>query len=80
MEELDLRGEELTSAHTELLIKILSTQYALLSLLADKFEGPEISSNEIYKSVVLDASKYAVRILKDLSERRGYVDINSLLP
>jgi hypothetical protein len=76
---LDLRGDEIHSAHTELLIKILSFQQAVVSLLADKFETPVMSSDEIYKSIMKDANKYATKILEDLAIRRGHIDFDKLL-
>jgi len=77
--ELKLEGEELFSAQLELLIKILATQQATISLLCDKHSSTTEKSDELFKDVQDEASGFAYSILRSLYERRGKIDLNDVL-
>jgi hypothetical protein len=76
---LDLRDEQFNSAVIELLIRNLAWQKSIGSLLADKFSNSEMPSDVVYKSLVDDCNREAQKILMNLYERRGHVDLNDLL-
>ena len=71
-------GEDFNSAQLELLIKILGTNQAIISLLCDKHSKTVDESDELFKDVQREASEYGLKILQDLYARKGKIDVGSL--
>lgn len=76
---LKLEGEEMFSAQLELLIKILATQQAIISLLCNKHSTTQEESDKFFKDVQDEVSQYASSILHSLYELRGKINITDIL-
>jgi hypothetical protein len=77
--KLEIYGNEMQAAQLELLIKILGTQKATISLLCEKF-AKDGEADAVFRETMIEAGEYSKKILEDLFARRGHVNPDDISP